>query len=77
VPVRYSSRRETGPALYDLENDVGERMNLAERFPAVVEGLEALAEKAREDLGDGPKAGRGVRPGGVRREPDRPGHVSP
>jgi arylsulfatase len=62
-------RRETGYALYDLESDIGERTNLVERFPDVVEGLMAVAEKAREDLGDGPKAGRGVRPGGRRRQP--------
>jgi len=60
-------RREMGYALYDLESDVGERTNVVERFPDVVEGLMAVAEKAREDLGDGPKAGRGVRPGGKRR----------
>jgi arylsulfatase A-like enzyme len=62
-------RREIGYALFDLESDIGERTNLVERFPDVVEGLMAVAEKAREDLGDGPKAGRGVRPGGRRRQP--------
>jgi len=60
-------RREMGYALYDLESDIGERTDLAERFPDVVEELMAVAEKAREDLGDGPRAGRGVRPGGARR----------
>ena len=59
-------RRETGYALYDLENDIGERTNLVERFPDVVERLLAVAERAREELGDGPRPGRGVRPGGTR-----------
>jgi arylsulfatase len=62
-------RRETGYALYDLEGDVGERTNLAELHPDVVEGLMALAERAREDLGDRGRPGRGVRPCGVRKPP--------
>jgi arylsulfatase len=66
-------RRETGYALYELESDISERTNLVERFPAVVEQLMAIADKARADLGDGPRPGPGVRPGGVRHRSDRPG----
>jgi arylsulfatase A-like enzyme len=38
--------------LYDLEADVGEMTNVAADHPDVVERLLALAERAREDLGD-------------------------
>jgi len=53
-------------ALYDLEADVGETTNLAERFPEVVQRLQALAERAREDLGDSAtkREGKNVRPPG-------------
>jgi arylsulfatase len=70
-------RREIGYALYDLESDVGERKNVAEWYPDVVERLMAIAERAREDLGDGPRPGTGVRPCGVRRRAGGPGPGSP
>lgn len=56
-------RRQIGTELYDLENDVSERTDVATRHPDVVRQLEALAEKAREDLGDSltHRAGKGVR----------------
>ncbi len=54
----------TGLELYDLENDVGETTNVADRYPNVVERLQALGEQAREDLGDMEREGRGVRPVG-------------
>ncbi len=38
--------------LYDLENDIGETTNVADQHPEVVAKLQALAEKARKDLGD-------------------------
>jgi len=66
-------RRETGYALYDLEADAGERTDLAGRFPEVVDRLKAVAERAREDLGDGERPGRGVRPGGRRTPPGEAG----
>jgi arylsulfatase A len=50
-PNGYSQQR-IGLALYDLEADVGEKNNVAEQHPEVVARLTALAEKAREDLGD-------------------------
>ena len=57
---------ETGLALYDLENDIGEQHNVADQYPEVVKRLQALAEKAREDLGDSAtgQEGEGVRPPG-------------
>jgi arylsulfatase A-like enzyme len=41
-----------GLELYDLENDVGEQHNVIDQHPDVVARLQALAEKARADLGD-------------------------
>ena len=52
--------------LYDLEDDIGETTNVAADNPEVVERLEALAERCREDLGDGARPGKNCR---------RPGHV--
>ncbi|TVR15307.1 MAG: arylsulfatase [Balneolaceae bacterium] len=38
--------------LYDLEADIGETTDVSEQNPDVVNRLEELAEKAREDMGD-------------------------
>jgi hypothetical protein len=53
-------------ALYNLESDVGETTNVADRHPEVVGQLQALAEKARADLGDSltKRVGANVRPSG-------------
>jgi len=50
--------------LFDLEADVAESQNLADRHPDVVKRLLALAEKARQDLGDTGRAGANQRPAG-------------
>ena len=57
---------ETDLALYNLENDIGEQHNVADQYPEVVKRLQALAEKARQDLGDSAtrQEGEGVRPPG-------------
>jgi arylsulfatase A-like enzyme len=55
-------------ALYDLVADIGETTDVAGRHPDVVARLQALAEQARDDLGDSltQRTGRGVRePGRV------------
>jgi arylsulfatase len=44
--------KRTGLALFNLETDPGERHDVATEHPEVVERLEALAEKARGELGD-------------------------
>lgn len=64
-PVPYS-QAETPLALYNLEKNPGETANVADKHPEVVERLKALAEKAREDLGDSATKtkGKGVRPPG-------------
>jgi arylsulfatase A-like enzyme len=41
-----------GLELYDLENDISETNNVIDKHPEVVAQLKALAEKAREELGD-------------------------
>ncbi len=62
VPYKQAS---TGLELYDLENDIGETLDVADRFPDAVERLLGLAETARDDLGDMERQGRGVRPVGT------------
>jgi arylsulfatase len=53
----------SGPELYNLRNDPSETRNVAEQFPAPLQELLELAEKARADLGDDltGKKGSGVR----------------
>jgi arylsulfatase A len=51
-------------ALYDVKNDVSEEHEVSAQNPKVVKRLLALAEKAREDLGDGDKPGKNQRPAG-------------
>jgi len=61
-----SEPRTMEPALFDLESDPGESRNVAEAHPDVVRRLQAIAEAAREDLGDAlvKREGRNVRPVG-------------
>jgi len=65
--------RTVPAALYDLENDIGETTDVSAANPVVVRRLDALAESAREALGDRltRRAGNAVRPPG-RRKFDRP-----
>jgi arylsulfatase len=53
-------------SLYNLEDDIGETTNLAEKHPQIVARLLDLAERARADLGDSltKRQGSGVRPCG-------------
>ncbi len=65
MPGPYAQGR-TGLELYDLETDIGETKDIAAERPDIVLELQALAEKAREELGDSltGRIGRGVRPPG-------------
>ena len=42
-----------GLELFDLEGDVSETTNLADKYPEIVTKLQKLGDQAREDLGDG------------------------
>jgi arylsulfatase A len=55
-----------GLELFDLENDIGEATNVAERHPEVVKCLTYYLQKARKDLGDSltRRQGKNVRPPG-------------
>jgi hypothetical protein len=53
VPVDYSQRTVKKEELYDLANDLGETTDVSARHQDIVRQLEASAEKARADLGDG------------------------
>lgn len=66
-PGKYVTRH-IDRELFDLDTDISERTNLVAQFPEVVQRLEALAEKARTDLGDSARklAGKGVREPGRR-----------
>lgn len=57
-------KKDTPIQLFDLSVDSGESKNLAELHPDVIARLSKLAEKARQELGDGDKNGEGQRPAG-------------
>ncbi|MFQ5504707.1 MAG: sulfatase [Planctomycetota bacterium] len=70
-PVRYQQAR-IGLSLFDLANDIGETTDVKEQHPEIVARMQSLAEKMREELGDGKRRGKGVRPAGKLNE-DRQG----
>ena len=57
-------RGRTGLDLYNLEKDIHEIYNVADRHPDVVARLQTLAEQARKELGDGKRQGSAIRPPG-------------
>ena len=59
------ARGRTGFELFDLEADIEERRNVADLHPEVVERLKAMAESAREELGDVDRPGSGQRDPGT------------
>ena len=66
IPAKYEGAKVEQAELYDLHNDIGEKTDVASSNPAIVQRLLALAEKAREDLGDSltQRKGSGVREAG-------------
>jgi predicted neuraminidase len=74
-PGRYHLVKIEQPELYNLDADIGETKNVAAEHPEVVKKLLALAEKARDELGDAltRRTGRGVRaPGRLPPAPPQP-----
>jgi arylsulfatase A len=66
-PAAYKPLK-VGLELYDLDADLSETTNVADKHPDVVKRLQALAEQAREDMGDSltKRVGKGTRqPGRV------------
>ncbi|MEO1055952.1 MAG: sulfatase [Actinomycetota bacterium] len=50
--LHFSKKGDERRALYDLDADVGESIDVIDQHPDVVAALEALAERARATLGD-------------------------
>ncbi|HVW36068.1 MAG TPA: sulfatase, partial [Pirellulales bacterium] len=65
IPTKYV-QRQIQLSLFDLESDVGETKIVAAEHPEVVARLQALAQRAREDLGDSAakQTGKNVREAG-------------
>ena len=63
TPAPYQQRKLESSELYDLDRDISEASNVAEQNPDMVKRLEALAEQAREELGDSltKRTGKGAR----------------
>ena len=61
-PVPYD-QAEIGLELFDMKNDVGETINVADQYPEAFQRLGRHAESAREDLGDKltDRTGSGIR----------------
>lgn len=57
-----AQRKDLELSLFDLESDIGETTNLADRHPDIVERLKQHADEMRKDLGEGKDAGPGRRP---------------
>ena len=60
IPTAYSQDK-IGLALFDLEADIGETTDVADKHPEVVKRLQALGDEMREELGDSGKKGSGVK----------------
>ncbi len=52
LPVNYEMLTLEAPELYHLRDDISETTNVIDQNPDIVEKMMALAERAREDMGD-------------------------
>jgi len=52
IPGKYDHSARTGLALYDLENDISESVDVSEQYPEVVRRLSLMADSMRQELGD-------------------------
>jgi arylsulfatase A-like enzyme len=65
-PGKYETKK-IELSLFDLDADIGETTNVADRYPDVVKRLLEYAERAREDLGDSltNRTGKNIRTAGT------------
>ncbi len=79
--VSKTIRKITGEVkeLYDLDNDIGEAVNVYDQYPKIVEELESKIKMCRQDLGDTAKGikGQNIRPLGRVENPDTLTHYNP
>ena len=61
---------KTTPLLFNVAEDIGCSNNVADTHPDVVARLSALADKAREDLGDAGRPGQNQRQRGQVENPE-------
>jgi arylsulfatase A len=77
--THYGEKMPVMNALYDLENDIGETINLFDEHPEVVSALSAKLDACRKDIGD--KAmeikGENIRPAGQVSDPKVLSHADP
>jgi arylsulfatase A len=73
VPAKYEQRKLEQSELYNLQRDVGEKNNVAQNYPDVVKQLEAVADRAREELGDALTKRKGT----GAREPGKVAEIKP
>lgn len=78
IPASYEQAR-IDLSLFDLENDIGETTNVADRHPEVVARIKMLADRMRAELGDSAtnQKGAGVREPGQLEEGDPRFHWTP
>ncbi|QDU62576.1 Arylsulfatase [Planctomycetes bacterium Pan216] len=64
-------QKKTGVELYDLDADIGEREDVANKYPDVVARLKTLGDQMRAELGDSAtkQKGAGARPPGRSTQP--------
>jgi len=58
----FNRNQQATALLFNLVEDIGSTNNVAADHPEIVERLKGFADRAREDLGDKGKAGKGQRP---------------
>jgi len=63
IPTHYSQAK-IGMALFDMEKDIGETTDVKAKHPDIVEQLQVLGDKMRNELGDNGRTGTGIRPPG-------------